>query len=75
LLRSNSRYNGDEGARYASTYNAGMMLDEQLDQEMHSALINSFSPRLPLIWHVDAMRNLPMSDDDKYHNTFGNKVG
>jgi hypothetical protein len=36
LLRSNSRYNDDEGARYASTYNAGMMLDEQLDQEMHS---------------------------------------
>lgn len=36
LLRSNSRFNDDEGARYASTYNAGMMLDEQLDQEMHS---------------------------------------
>ncbi|KAF9454952.1 pumilio-family RNA binding protein [Macrolepiota fuliginosa MF-IS2] len=57
LLRGNSRYNDDEGARYASTYNAGMMLDEQLDQEMHNA-----------------MRNLPTSDDDKYHNTFGNKV-
>ncbi|KAF5356163.1 hypothetical protein D9756_003987 [Leucocoprinus leucothites] len=57
LLRSNSRYNDDEGARYASTYNAGMMLDEQLDQEMHNA-----------------MRNLPTSDDDKYHSTFGNKV-
>lgn len=36
LLRGNLRYNGDEAARYASTYNAGMMLDEQLDQEMHS---------------------------------------
>lgn len=36
LLRGSSRYGDDEGARYASTYNAGMMLDEQLDQEMHS---------------------------------------
>lgn len=36
LLRGNGRYGDDEGARYASTYNAGMMLDEQLDQEMHS---------------------------------------
>jgi hypothetical protein len=35
LLRSNSRY-GDEGAKYASTYNAGMLLDEQLDHEMNS---------------------------------------
>ena len=36
LQRGNGRYGDDEGARYASTYNAGMMLDEQLDQEMHS---------------------------------------
>ncbi|CAA7271426.1 unnamed protein product [Cyclocybe aegerita] len=57
LLRGNGRYGGDEGARYASTYNAGMMLDEQLDQEMHNA-----------------MRNLPTSDDDKYHNSFPNKI-
>lgn len=35
ILTRGSRYD-DEGARYASTYNAGMMLDEQLDQEMHS---------------------------------------
>lgn len=27
-----------------------------------------------LILSVDAMRNLPTSDDDKYHNNFGNKV-
>ncbi|KAF8887767.1 armadillo-type protein [Infundibulicybe gibba] len=40
LLRNNSRYGDDEGARYASTYNAGMMLDEQLDQEMHNAMRN-----------------------------------
>ncbi|KAF8167867.1 pumilio-family RNA binding protein [Crassisporium funariophilum] len=57
LLRGNGRYADDEGARYASTYNAGMMLDEQLDQEMHNA-----------------MRNLPTSDDDKYHNSYPNKI-
>ncbi|KAF8973836.1 armadillo-type protein [Flammula alnicola] len=57
LLRGNGRYVDDEGARYASTYNAGMMLDEQLDQEMHNA-----------------MRNLPTSDDDKYHNAYPSKI-
>ena len=37
ILRSNSgRFNG-EGGGYA--YNAGMMLDEQIDQEMHSQSI------------------------------------
>ncbi|KAJ7651951.1 ARM repeat-containing protein [Mycena polygramma] len=40
LTRGSSRYGDDEGARYASTYNAGMMLDEQLDQEMHNAMRN-----------------------------------
>ncbi|KAF7367374.1 RNA-binding protein [Mycena sanguinolenta] len=40
LARGSSRYADDEGARYASTYNAGMMLDEQLDQEMHNAMRN-----------------------------------
>ncbi|KAF8164145.1 hypothetical protein K438DRAFT_1775661 [Mycena galopus ATCC 62051] len=40
LSRGSSRYANDEGARYASTYNAGMMLDEQLDQEMHNAMRN-----------------------------------
>ncbi|KAJ3997910.1 ARM repeat-containing protein [Lentinula boryana] len=38
ILTRGSRYGDDEGARYASTYNAGMMLDEQLDQEMHDAM-------------------------------------
>ena len=33
LLRGNGRYGDDQ---YASIYNAGMMLDEQLDKEMHS---------------------------------------
>jgi hypothetical protein len=36
LVRGGSRLGDSEGARYASTYNAGLMLDEQLDQEMHS---------------------------------------
>ncbi|KAJ7596798.1 ARM repeat-containing protein [Mycena floridula] len=40
ILTRGSRYAEDEGARYASTYNAGMMLDEQLDQEMHNAMRN-----------------------------------
>ncbi|KAL4264420.1 PUM-HD domain-containing protein [Pleurotus pulmonarius] len=38
LAKGSSRFMDDEGARYASTYNAGMMLDEQLDQEMHNAM-------------------------------------
>lgn len=42
LLRGNGRYGDDEGARYANTYNAGMMLDEQLDQEMHSEHSSDF---------------------------------
>ena len=33
ILRSNS---GRFGNDYANVYNAGMMLDEQLDKEMHS---------------------------------------
>ncbi|KAJ7830916.1 ARM repeat-containing protein [Mycena olivaceomarginata] len=39
-ILTRGRYADDEGARYASTYNAGMMLDEQLDQEMHNAMRN-----------------------------------
>ncbi|KAF4584766.1 hypothetical protein EYR38_001997 [Pleurotus pulmonarius] len=38
LAKGSSRFMDDEGARYANTYNAGMMLDEQLDQEMHNAM-------------------------------------
>ncbi|KAJ7744572.1 hypothetical protein B0H14DRAFT_3514686 [Mycena olivaceomarginata] len=63
-ILTRGRYADDEGARYASTYNAGMMLDEQLDQEMHNAMrnlptsdddkYNSFagarSPPLPPPW-------------------------
>lgn len=68
ILTRGSRYD-DEGARYASTYNAGMMLDEQLDQEMHSSYKIIHLSLLPLIFlSVDAMLNLPTSDEDKYHN-------
>lgn len=35
ILNRGSRY-GDEEPRYNGAFNAGMMLDEQLDQEMHS---------------------------------------
>ena len=76
VLRGNGRYGIDEGARYASTYNAGMMLDEQLDQEMHSMFFFS----LPWVCFVmslfllDAMRNLPTSDNDKFHNSYPTKV-
>lgn len=38
MYRGNGRYSDEQ---YASTYNAGMMLDEQLDKEMHS---EGFSP-------------------------------
>jgi len=55
LLRGGNRLD-NEGARFASTYNAGLMLDEQLDQEMHNA-----------------MRNLPTSDEDKFHQ-YGSKL-
>ena len=66
ILRSNSgRFTHD----YANVYNAGMMLDEQLDQEMHSAYsLASFS--ILSSCFVDAMRNLPTSDEDKYSNGF-----
>ncbi|KAG6895519.1 hypothetical protein C0992_000863 [Termitomyces sp. T32_za158] len=73
LARANSRFNDDQAARYASTYNAGMMLDEQLDQEMHSACLENFLKILHLTT-IDAMRNLPTSDDDKYHGPYASKV-
>ncbi|KAF8557392.1 ARM repeat-containing protein [Imleria badia] len=34
------RYNEDDHARPGQQYNVGMMLDEQLDQEMHNAMRN-----------------------------------
>ncbi|KAI0651425.1 ARM repeat-containing protein [Trametes meyenii] len=39
ILRSNSgRFTANDGQQYGNVYNAGMMLDEQLDQEMHNAM-------------------------------------
>ncbi|RXW18444.1 hypothetical protein EST38_g7413 [Candolleomyces aberdarensis] len=77
LLRGGGRFGDDEGARYASTYNAGLMLDEQLDQEMHSAY--SRNPLLErsnkaFMGYEDAMRNLPTSDDDKFHHAYNGKL-
>lgn len=36
LGRTNGRYRDGQGPMLGNNYNAGMMLDEQLDQEMHS---------------------------------------
>ncbi|OSD05787.1 ARM repeat-containing protein [Trametes coccinea BRFM310] len=39
ILRSNSgRFGGNDNQHYGNVYNAGMMLDEQLDKEMHNAM-------------------------------------
>ncbi|KAI8983345.1 ARM repeat-containing protein [Trametes punicea] len=39
ILRSNSgRFTGRDGQHFGNVYNAGLMLDEQLDQEMHNAM-------------------------------------
>lgn len=35
-MQKNGTAHDEEGLRYGSTYNAGMMLDEQLDEEMNS---------------------------------------
>lgn len=45
ILTKASRYGNDESLRYGNGFNAGMMLDEQLDQEMHSA--SSCNPLSP----------------------------
>lgn len=36
LSKANGRYANDDSTHYGNVYNAGMMLDEQLDKEMHS---------------------------------------
>jgi len=36
LTKGSSRYSKDEALHYGNAFNAGMMLDEQLDKEMHS---------------------------------------
>lgn len=39
VLLSGVRYGEEDGVRRPGAYNAGMMLDEQLDKEMHSELL------------------------------------
>lgn len=71
ILRSNSgRFTND----YGNVYNAGMMLDQQLDQEMHSAYHSSSLHPQSSYALTDAMRHLPTSDEDKYSNGFASKV-
>lgn len=72
ILRSSSGRYAGEGAGY--TYNAGMMLDEQIDQEMHSQYFHRIRFVLSANFCLDAMRYLPTSDEDKYVNGYGNKV-
>lgn len=43
LSKGNGRHANDDSTHYGNVYNAGMMLDEQLDKEMHSPW---FFPRL-----------------------------
>ena len=70
VLRSaGARFPGGDGITYGLS--AGMMLDEQLDQEMHSSYqhIARFGTSADQWIHVvDAMRHLPTSDEDKYTN-------
>lgn len=72
--KTGSRF-GDDGGHYGSNFNAGMLLDEQLDKEMHSRF--AFYDAVWAPSHseaLDAMLNLPTSDDDKYHSSYSNKV-
>ena len=72
-LQRNGAEHDDEGLRYASNYNAGMMLDEQLDEEMNSEY--DFKYRLPhLTSLLDAILKLPTSDDDKFQASHFQKV-
>ncbi len=75
ILRSASgRYVPGEGVTYG--YNAGMMLDEQLDQEMHSECLLLISTKVSKHnTSPDAMRHLPTADDGGFSNRYINKVG
>lgn len=75
LTKGSGRYGNNEALRYGTAFNAGMMLDEQLDQEMHSEhYLLSCVPLALTRGALDAMRNLPTSDDDKFHGSYANKV-
>ena len=72
ILRSNSGRFTTESTGFS--YNAGMMLDEQIDQEMHSEQSSNFVVEMRVDHVLDAMRHLPTSDEDKYVNGYANKV-
>jgi hypothetical protein len=40
LTKGSGRCGNDKARHFGNTYNAGMMLDEQLDQEMHSTYMS-----------------------------------
>jgi len=72
-LQKNGATHDEEGLRYGNTYNAGMMLDEQLDEEMNSEYDYPISTSTS---HVssDAILKLPTSDDDKFQASHFQKV-
>jgi hypothetical protein len=56
----------EDGLRFGNAYNAGMMLDEQLDEEMNGK--HTHNKSLTGVSHtsLDAILKLPTSDDDKF---------
>lgn len=74
ILRSNKagRFGQEHDNGFGNVYNAGMMLDEQLDEEMHSKHdLNLWVYCRAADLLKDAMRNLPTSDDDKFSMSRG----
>lgn len=66
ILRSTSGFAQANGQHFGNVYNAGMMLDEQLDQEMNSMSLCIVCNTTLSHVATDAMRNLPTSDEDKF---------
>lgn len=66
-LAVNGQYRDSDGVQYGNAFNAGILLDEQLDQEMHSTSL-VFCCRFcrSAFCTTDAMRNLPTPADDKF---------
>jgi hypothetical protein len=52
MYRGNGRYSDEQ---YASVYNAGMMLDEQLDKEMHSECLSLSLKAQPCLFIITQM--------------------
>jgi hypothetical protein len=63
----------EDGLRYGN-YNAGMMLDEQLDEEMNSEYLCQCSLAAHLTFFSDAILKLPISDDDRFQAPHFQKV-